>query len=323
MLNVSIESVIAQKVEKEEALKKAQEKKFKSGNVGFDEKHYLDIRLSKSEEKKEIVVRLMPFSEGNTSPFQKVHVHSVRVLNENGEKKWRKLMCPAKMGVSDKCPFCSIAEKARKMKFETTDEALKKEYNDTEFMNMAKDYWIVRCIDRAHEEDGVKFWRFPDTKDGNGIYEKIYALFETKRKRGVDIFDVYKGKDLIISVSKTMKGNKEILNYQIQDDETIRPLADTEEQMEKWLYDPMKIGDVYSFKDYDYLAILADGGYPVWNKDMGKWIEKKESEEIEEEFNKEPEVGDEVGENDLSSFTVNIETTTENKPIEEEDDLPF
>ena len=323
MYNVSIESVIAQKVEKEEAIKKAQEQRLKNGNVGFDEKHYLNTRLTKSEDKKEIVIRLLPFSENEPTPFKKVHVHSVRVLNDKGEKQWKKFLCPVKMNVGDKCPFCEIANKARKMKFDTPDEALKKEYNDVEYINMAKDYWIVRCIDRAHEEDGVKFWRFPDARNGEGIYDKIYALFEAKRSRGVEIFDIYKGKDLIISVSKTISGGKEKLNYQIQDDETIKPLADTEEQMEKWVCDPMKLEDVYSFRDYDYLSILADGDYPVWNKDMGKWIPKTKSEEMEEEFNKEPVVGDGVSEDDLSKFNVDVNVTTENKQIEEVDDLPF
>ena len=100
MVNVNSESVIAQKVEKEEAIKKAQEKKTKF-NVEFDEKHYLNTRLSKGEDKREIVVRLLPFSEKETSPFKKVYVHSVKITNEKGEKQWKKFMCPEEMAKSE------------------------------------------------------------------------------------------------------------------------------------------------------------------------------------------------------------------------------
>lgn len=321
MVNVSTESIIAQKVEKEESMKKAQEKKIKFGNVEFDEKHYLNTRLTKSEDKKEIVIRLLPFSQTELSPFKKVHVHSVRVLNENGEKQWKKFMCPVKMKKADKCPFCEIAADARKRRFDATDEAVKKEWNDVEFMNTVKDYWIVRCIDREHEEDGVKFWRFPDAKNGEGIWDKIYALFETKKKRGVEIFDLYNGKDLVITVTRQMQGSKEKLVYQVQDDENVKPLSESEEQMEKWVNDPMRWEDVYSIKDYDYLSIMAAGDYPVWNKEMNKWIPKTESEKMEEEIEDENS-SDNSNLDNLSKFTVDTKLN-EKKEESDDDELPF
>lgn len=325
MVNVSIESIIAQKVEKEEAIKKSQEKKVKFGNVEFDEKHYLNTRLTKSEDKKEIVIRLLPFSQEELSPFKKVYVHSVRITNEKGEKQWKKFMCPIKMEKGDKCPFCETAAKARKMKFDTTDENLKKEYSDVEFMNSVKEYWLVRCIDRNHEEDGVKFWRFPDARNGEGIWDKIYALFETKKKRGVEIFDLYKGKDLVITVSKQIQGSKEKLVYQIQDDENIKPLSDSEEQMEQWVNDPMRWEDVYSIKDYDYLSIVAAGDYPVWNKELKKWIPKSEADGMEEEFASNDD-NDNNDVEDLSKFNVDVTLKSDNNAQvsnDDDDELPF
>lgn len=319
MVNVNSESVMAQKVEKEEAVKKSQEKKIKFGNVEFDEKHYLNTRLTKDEKEKEIVIRLLPFSETELSPFKKIYVHSVKITDEKGDKKWKKFMCPIGMKKGDKCPFCETAKEAKKLKFETDNEELKKKYNSVEFMNSVKDYWLVRCIDRAHEEDGVKFWRFPDAKNGDGIWDKIYALFETKKRRGVEIFDLYKGKDLVITVKKQVdSAGKEKLVYQIQDDELVKPLAETEEQMEQWVNDPMKWDDVYSIKDYEYMSLIIQGEWPVWSKDMNKWIAKSVADKIEAEAEKE-----EIEENlrpasqDFSSFTVETGKT------ESDNSLPF
>lgn len=326
MINVSTESVLAQKVEKEEAAKKSQEKKkIKFGNVEFDEKHYLNTRLSKSETEREIVIRLLPFSETELSPFKKIYVHSVKVTDENGEKKWKKFMCPVKMGKGNKCPFCETAAQARKMKFDTEDEILRKEYNSVEFMNSVKEYWLVRCIDRSLEGEGVKFWRFPDARNGEGIWDKMVSLFEAKKRRGVNIFDLYEGKDLIITVKKQVdSAGKEKLVYQIQDDENISPLSESEEQMEKWVNDPMRWDDVYSVKDYDYLSLIVQGEKPVWNKDLNKWISKTDSDKIEAEAKIQ-----EIQENlkpesrDFSSFVVDTGTTKTAKAIEDDDDIFF
>lgn len=326
MINVSTESVLAQKVEKEEAAKKSQEKKkIKFGNVEFDEKHYLNTRLSKSETEREIVIRLLPFSETELSPFKKIYVHSVKVTDENGEKKWKKFMCPVKMGKGNKCPFCETAAQARKMKFDTEDEILRKEYNSVEFMNSVKEYWIVRCIDRSLEGEGVKFWRFPDARNGEGIWDKMVSLFDAKNRRGVNIFDLYEGKDLIITVKKQVdSAGKERLVYQIQDDENISPLSESEEQMEKWVNDPMHWDDVYSVKDYDYLSLIVQGEKPVWNKDLNKWISKTDSDKIEAEAKIQ-----EIQENlkpesrDFSSFAVDTGTTKTAKAIEDDDDIFF
>ena len=43
--NVNVESIIAQKVEKENAIKEAQEKKAKFNKVEFNTDHYLNTRL--------------------------------------------------------------------------------------------------------------------------------------------------------------------------------------------------------------------------------------------------------------------------------------
>lgn len=337
ILNVDVESIIAQKVEKDEAAKDSQKKK-QFGKVEFNEDHYLDTRLTGKETEKEIVIRLLPFSETELSPFYKIAVHSVRMTNEKGQKVWKKFVCPIGVGKSDKCPFCETSEQARKKKFELYDadkkidptlpevekkkildrnEIERKKLGDIEFMYKRKDYWLVRCIDRAHEDHGVKFWRFPDAKNGEGVFDKMYALMTTKRKRGVNIFDLYEGKDIIITVTKKVEGaGKEKMVYQIQDDEVQKPLSDSDEQMEKWVYDSMTWEDVYSIKDYDYMSLVAQGEYPVWSKNLNRWIGKSDAESIEQEA-KQQEIEESLTESttDFASFTVQTGATKTEQAI--------
>jgi len=340
MVNISAEAINAQKIEKDEAIKAALEKKkaYEEGSykkkVEFDEKHYLNTILSEGETQREITIRLLPFSSTELSPFKKVHVHSVKAVNKDGVRKWKLFMCPIGMKKSDSCPFCEAAAEAKRLKFETTDADMKKKYNELEFMNSSKDYWIVRCIDRDHEEDGVKFWRFPDSRKGDGIWDKMYNLFETRNKRGTNIFDLYEGKDIIVTIKreKNDKG-KENTVCLIQDDDRIKPLAATEEQMAQWVNDPMTLDDVYSTKDYDFLSLVLNGKFPVWSKNLNRWIGKDEAEQINNEArvqqiqeNLMPQV------QDFSSFTVDTGATRTEVAIEktrpmvnepEDDGLPF
>ena len=138
--NIDVNEIIAQKVEKDEALKQAQEKKKQFTKVEFNVNNYLDTRLSKDENEKEITIRLLPFSSTELSPFKKIKVHSVKMTNDKGQKVWKKFMCPIGMGKDDKCPFCEMSEKAKNLKFNETNEAKKKEYGNIEFMNKSKDY---------------------------------------------------------------------------------------------------------------------------------------------------------------------------------------
>ena len=333
--NIDVESIIAQKVEMDEAAKQSQEKKQKYSKVEFDVNNYLDTRLEKNENEKLITIRLLPFSDTELSPFKKIVVHSVKMTNENGKKVWKKFMCPIGMGKSDKCPFCEMADKARSLYFKEKDEVKKKEYGDIEFMNKPKDYWLVRCIDRAHEDHGVKFWRFPGSANGKGIFDQIYSIFLTRKEKGKNIFDLYNGKDLIINVKRQVnKSGKESMVYIISDDDEYTPLHKDESKMEEWVNDSKRWEDVYSVKDYEYMAIVAQGEYPVWSKNLNRFIASSDAEKISKEA-KEQEVMENLTQqtNDFSSFTVDTGKTKTEKAIVSnsdsegshgyDDDLPF
>ena len=228
-----------------------------------------------------------------------------------------------------------MSEKARILKYNETNEAVRKDYGDIEFMNMAKDYWLVRCIDRAHEDHGVKFWRFPDSKKGEGVFDKIISLIKTRQAKGKDIVDLYNGKDLIITVTKSKASNgKETMVYNITDDDEIKPLHEDETVMEKWVNDPKRWEDVYSIKSYEYMDIVVQGEYPVWSKTLNRWIAKSDADKIAVEA-KEQQVKENLmpQTQDFSTFTVNTGSTRTEMSIETngqtqssnpiDDDLPF
>jgi hypothetical protein len=233
----------------------------------FDTKNYLQARLGEKETSKSLTIRLLPITPDSTTAFQKIHMHTVRVNKEISASGWKTFVCPTKNKkdgklMGDKCPFCELSSKARELKSQALDEPTKKKYGDIEFLNRAKDMWIVRCIERGHEEDGVKFWMFPDNRQGKGVYDQIMGLAETRREsakaKGNDysIFDLNNGLDLIVKLKKGTDGKTAI---QILDGGFPCPLSDDFELGEKWIHDEKKWYEVYTVKSYDYMSIVAEG----------------------------------------------------------------
>ena len=283
-VNIDANAVISQH-EQENA------NKTPKNRVAYDPKNYLNARLTGSETSKKIKVRLLPFSTEDDTPFKKVFIHQVKVAKDNGTG-WRTFVCPTHNHMGDKCPFCELSEQAKKLRNSTNNEMEKKKYGDIEFMNRAKEAWIVRCIERDHEEDGVKFWLFNSSRKKDGVYDKIYNLFlerlQEAREEGTDynIFDLNNGKDLIINLAKD-SNNKTVI--QITDSSKPSPLSTDYEQAKAWVKDSKKWNEVYTVKPYDYMAIIVQGGIPVYDAESGKYVDKKELNEhnekiIEEEF---------------------------------------
>lgn len=257
----------------------------------FDEKNYLQARLKPDEKSKTLTIRLLPFSPDGGTPFQKVHMHTVRVNKEISPSGWKTFVCPInnkKDGelMGDKCPFCETSKKAREFKFNTEDEATRKKYGDIEFMNKPKEMWIVRCIERGHEEDGVKFWLFNTSKEQKGPYDQMMNLAnlraEQAAKKGnkYNIFDVNNGLDLVIMLTRTSENKTTI---QVLDSGFPSPLTEDFELGESWIKDDKKWYEVYTVKPYDYMSIVVGGGVPVFDKDSKKFFDKEEMDKIKEE----------------------------------------
>ena len=318
-----------------------EQKTFTPKKTQFNEKNYLQARLSDKETSKTLTIRLLPFSPEGGSPFKKVFMHTVKVNKEVAPNGWKTFVCPThnkKDGevMGDGCPFCETSAKAKELKSKALDESTKKRYGDIEFLNKVKEMWIVRCIERDHEEDGVKFWLFNSSKKKDGVYDKIMNLAKiraeaaARKGNNYSIFDLNNGLDLIVTLTKTADNKTSI---QIVDDGFPSPLTDDFDLGMKWIQDDKNWYDVYTVKSYDYMAIIAQGGIPVFNKELNKYVDKEEMNKIKEEAEKkriEEELTEETKDYSAiangSEIIVDGTTMTAETKVEEtqeEEDLPF
>ena len=267
-----------------------QEQKQPIKKTQFDTKNYLQARLASNEYSKTLTIRLLPFSPDGGSPFKKVFMHTVKVNKEVSPSGWKTFVCPThnrKDGsvMGESCPFCETASKARELKSKSLDEPTKKKYGDIEFLNRVKEMWIVRCIERDHEEDGVKFWLFNSSKKKDGVYDKIMNLAkirsESAARKGnaYNIFDLENGLDLIVTLSRTSDNKTAI---QIIDAGRPSQLSEDHELGEKWIHDNKQWDEVYTVKPYEYMEIVAMGGVPMFSKDENKYIDKEELDKLKE-----------------------------------------
>ena len=312
-----------------------EQKTFIPKKTQFNEKNYLQARLTNNETSKTLTIRLLPFSPEGGSPFKKVFMHTVKVNKEVAPNGWKTFVCPThnkKDGnvMGDGCPFCETSAKARELKSKSLDEPTKKKYGDVEFLNKVKEMWIVRCIERGHEDDGVKFWLFNSSKKKDGVYDKIMNLArirsEAAARKGntYSIFDLNNGLDLIITLTRTADNKTSI---QIVDDGFPSPLTDNYELGMSWIQDEKNWYDVYTVKSYDYMTIIAMGGVPVFNKELGKYVDKEEMNKIKEEA-EQKRIEDELTEetrdySEVAKSNEIIVDATSTADDDSEEDLPF
>lgn len=312
-----------------------EQKTFIPKKTQFNEKNYLQARLTNNETSKTLTIRLLPFSPEGGSPFKKVFMHTVKVNKEVAPNGWKTFVCPThnkKDGnvMGDGCPFCETSAKARELKSKSLDEPTKKKYGDVEFLNKVKEMWIVRCIERGHEDDGVKFWLFNSSKKKDGVYDKIMNLArirsEAAARKGntYSIFDLNNGLDLIITLTRTADNKTSI---QIVDDGFPSPLTEDYDIGMKWIQDEKNWYDVYTVKPYDYMTIIAMGGVPVFNKELGKYVDKEEMNKIKEEA-EQKRIEDELTEetrdySEVANSNEIIVDASNTADDDSDEDLPF
>ena len=312
----------------EDVLQQKERETVKKNLIAFNEKNYLNARLAPNETTKKIVIRLLPFSAEETIPFHKVHMHQVRVSKEVSASGWKKFPCPIKNHTGNACPFCETAEEAKKMKLSAATEQEKKNCFEVEKDNTARDMWVVRCIERGHEEDGVKFWLFNSSKNHTGVYDKIYDIFEERlnkaKERGKyhNIFDLNEGSDLTLTLNRDSLG-KTVIN--ITDDFEKTPLSENDEQALAWINDTKQWSDVYATKSYDYMSIIVEGGVPFFDKNANKFVDKNAYLNNKQDIQN----ANTMEVKDLSTYNEEVSTTpitntnTSQVFVEVDDDLPF
>lgn len=309
-INIGVEDILLQR-EKELT---------KTVQTTFDIKNYLQARLGDKEDSKEMTIRLLPYSPEGGSPFQKVFMHMVRVNKEVSPSGWKRFPCPNRNHLDGECPFCETAEYARKLKKEATNEVDRKRFDEAEMSNYARSMWVVRCIERGHEEDGVKFWLFSDSKNKDGVYDKIFAIFKKRLEKGKNIFDVNEGKDLTLTLTKDVLGKTRIT---ITDDDDLTPLTEDEELGLSWINDPKKWTDVYKVKPYEYMSVVLNGGVPVYDKELKKFVDKNSQTESKNEEVKETNESIPKFEEIPVEFKSDYSSSVPQNVDDEEDDLPF
>ena len=209
-------------------------------------KRYFTTVLPKGSKGEERRIRILPTKDGS-SPFKEVFFHEVQV-----DGKWVKLYDPAQEG--KRSPLNEVKDALMATGVES-DKELARTYRSRKF-------YIVKVIDRDHESDGVKFWRFKHNHKGDGVIDKIFPIFRNKG----DVTDTEKGRDLILSLALTKSGQgKEytVINSVLNDDPS--PLHTDADVAKTWLDDELTWADVYSKKGEDYLDMVAKGEVPRWD----------------------------------------------------------
>ena len=223
-------------------------------------KKYFTTVLPKGVKTAEKRIRILPTSDGS-SPFVEVKFHEIQV-----DGQWMKMYDPAQEG--KRSPLNEVYEGLMMTGVES-DKELARTYRSRKF-------YIVKVIDRDHEADGVKFWRFKHNAKGDGVIDKIFPIFRNKG----DITDPTKGRDLILTLSLTKSGTgKEytVINSVLNDDAS--PLHADADIAKTWLEDELTWSDVYSKKSEDYLDMVARGEVPRWDSASNKWVSNSTAEE--------------------------------------------
>ena len=217
-------------------------------------KKYFAAILKDSEKQGQRKIRILPTTDGS-SPFKEVWFHEINV-----DGKWQKFYDPGKND-NERSPLNEVYEELMSTGRES-DKQLATQYN-------ARKFYIVKVVDRDHEEDGVKFWRFKHNYKQEGILDKIIPIWKAKG----DITDPDKGRDLILELTKakTPKGAfYTVIQTVMYDDPSA--ISENTDQMADWVGDELTWEDVYSKKPVEYLEAIARGETPRWDSEKGGYV---------------------------------------------------
>ena len=273
----------------------------------YDLKNYFTTYdLEKDEQSKTKEIRILPNPKGG-SPLVEFHGHTAIV---DGQKKTFPCLQHEK---GTACPFCEARE-ALLSTGDAGDKELAKKYN-------AKKMYIAKLIDRNNEDEGVKFWRFNNDYTKKGAFDLIHGVV-AGLKKNKNITSPTEGRDLTIMINRNQTGIPIISSIVAQDSDV---LSTDENKYAEWLADERTWEDVYSVRNYDYLAIIVRGYTPIWDKENKCFVAKElmtESDNPDATLDSELTMAVENVKSNVTqaeTVTTPVSTITE----DEEDDLPF
>lgn len=314
-VNTSAEAILQQRRTIQESKEKQQVKK----KFEFNEKNYLNLRLKEGETQRKVTVRILPVSGTDPNTFLILHTHSMKVSNEISKSNYKSFICLNEEKLAKEERGCPLCQKSNELLKESNalpnDDAHTEERKALFKQGMqykAKETFIVRVIERGHEDEGVKFWRFNAHNDGTGIYDQLMAIFDNRAQESIDtgdafyqivgetngvknylqitedeyndlpdderaiipynVFDLNNGKDFIITLQYVPKTKKTTLT--ISDAGKGTPLSKDINLAMSWVNDEKTWRDLYSLKSYDYLELVADGKVPYFDKSNQIWVDK-------------------------------------------------
>lgn len=206
------------------------------------------IDVAKGQKTAKYTVRLLP-SKDDTTPFPETKVHTG--IKYYGE--WTRFVCLKEFG--ENCPLCQT-ENGHRI---SGDKEEAKKFRASEF-------YVIKLIDRAKEEEGPKFWRFRKNYKGMGAFDKIAALADIF---GEAILDPENGYDLVITCGLDDKNNMVITNIVCVEKS---PLSKDPELAKAWQEDATTWQDVFSKKSVEYLTQIVEGKAAYWDKAQKKMI---------------------------------------------------
>lgn len=321
----------------------------------FDVKNYLNVKLGPTEDSKELKIRLLPVDKNTNSPFKTIYMHTIKLPKAIDPKEsWKSFVCLSKTEDIDhetlghKCPFCELNHSAYVKFTEAETEVEKERWKEISTGARATEVCVVRCIERGHEEDGPKFWKFTvrsDGKDPKSMIKKLYkdrlqeSIDEAKEENGGElpddfvpenILDLENGKDLKITISavydkegkRTNKTSISVVDYGKN-----KPLSSDDELAESWVNDGKVWSDVFVAKPYEYCDLVLQGLPPYYDKANERWIarpdkdgdketdSRDDAEDVDEKIKK--------AEEKAAGKSTKRQNIVEEYEEPEEDDTPF
>lgn len=276
--------------------------------VNYDVKNYLNTKLGKDETQKDVRIRVINLADGSNKVYDTIQMHYMASNQKSYVCSEQTKNLPEK--VERRCPFCAIREQTKKEQQSCSKEQYEK-LKEIYKQNGVIENYVMRVIDRSDEDFGPKFWKF--TKK---TLDLIRNLYRVNKEDEIDIFDFYEGKDIIITVKKTIdaKGKTKTEISAIQTANRQTPVSKDQTTIDKWLSDPKIWNDVYVAKPFEYLRIVIDGKKPYFDKTQQKWVEWKERNEVSTESEEE---------DDYEAEYHNKYANKGSDTNEESDDLPF
>ena len=286
---------------KRDEIKASNPKPYEKKEVVYDKENYVDTKLGDNEDKKEFTIRPIPLSNDSDEIFEEVYFHW-----DNKAKK--SLVCPKHTkhvpeGTNRECPYCDIEEGFWE-EYRGTDDKVKKEsFKKSALENKAQASYIFRTIQRIDGvSKGPRFWKISEI-----MLDNIDTTNKQNEKYGIDIFDLKTGKDLLVNFKKE-KNKTKFVN--LVSDMVSTQAMENEKEMEQIVSDKKKWYQIFTFKSYEFMEIMAKGGDPWFHKPLDKWIDKKDLKALQEEADK--KVEEQAEEIDESEYANEIEEEISN-----------